>query len=342
MTGLLAYGHEDFSKIDELTIAVLKKGLAVPALQKLVHPKRSLQLLLVFLASTLPMMVLAAIRRLAVACARVFDPSDKGLTHWIRSLRWPVPRWYSRTHVFSDVISDLVGNGFCDQPTRQNKKVVFNACELRTGTAFRISNEGYGSWRYGYGKSSEMKIADAITASAAYPPLLPPFDWTRELEKDGNIEKARLIVTDGGVYENVGVSVMEPGRNTSFSGISYSPQIIIASDAGMGQFTGNDLPVTWPTRMIQVVNSVMRKVNDATKARLHSFAESGQLKRFIYVNLGQIDDQVPIKSVNWISRSSVLDYPTNFSAMTEDDIGRISGRAETLTRSLLTQYFLAD
>jgi NTE family protein len=241
-----------------------------------------------------------------------------------------------------DAISDLVGNDMCDAPTRQNKAIVFNACELRTTTAFRMSNQKFGSWRFGWSDASNIGVADAVTASAAFPPLLPPFDWTREFTKKDLTSRQRVLITDGGVFENMGVSVMEPGRDSSISAISHLVPIIIASDASAGQLSGGDLPASWASRMSQAFNAVMRKVNDATKQRLHAQAAYGEIGRFVYANFGQIDQQVPIKSPGWIDRKQVVNYPTNFSSMSSENIQGLSGRGESITRALVTMYLLSD
>ena len=151
-----------------------------------------------------------------------------------------------------------------------------------------------------------------------------------------------MVVTDGGVFENLGLSVMEPGRDAKISAVSYNRDIIIASDAGTGQFTGEIVPMSWPNRMIQVVNSVMRKVQDATKQRLHDHAKAGRIDGFIYAGLGQIDKRIHLKSANWVDREDVIHYPADFSAMSEDDIRKLTGRGEAITRALVTQYLLSD
>ena len=143
-------------------------------------------------------------------------------------------------------------------------------------------------------------VANAITASAAYPPILPPLDWRLSFEHKGKTKAHRVVVTDGGVFENLGVSVMEPGRDPKKSVVIYRPDIIIVSDAGIGQFDGTKIPLNWPRRMIQVFNAVMRKVQDATKQRLYKYIESGDLDSFVYVHLGQIDERVFLKPANWI------------------------------------------
>lgn len=135
---------------------------------------------------------------------------------------------------------------------------------------------------------------------------------------------------------------MEPGRDTAFSKISYDPDFIISSDAGMGQFAGDDHPGSWGPRMIKVVHSVMRKVTDSTKKQLHLYAKNGELEGFLYVSLGQKDKVVPLKPGNWVSREKVVNYPTGFSAMDDNDLDALSNRAEAITRALATQYLLGE
>ena len=175
-----------------------------------------------------------------------------------------------------------------------------------------------------------------------YPPILPPLDWRLSFKRKGKSQVHRVIVTDGGVFENLGVSVMEPGRDPKKSVVIYRPDIIIVSDAGIGQFDGTKLPLNWPRRMIQVFNAVMRKVQDATKQRLYKYIESGDLDSFVYVHLGQIDERIFLKPANWIDRDSAVHYPTDFSAMPDEMIAVLSARGESITRALITEYLLSD
>ena len=341
MTGLLGYTEAPFVEIDRKTVDCLRRGLAMPALKKLVHHARIVPLLWNIVFVSLPMM---AVDLLAWTASRIalLLPVPRGAIAIIERWSWPLRRRYSRTHVMAEAMADIVGRQMCNAPTRQGKSIVFNACELRTGTAFRMSNERFGSWRYGWSLAGELRVADAVTASAAYPPFLPPFDWTKSFELDGRSNTHRVVVTDGGVFENLGLSVMEPGRDAKISAVSYNPDIIIASDAGTGQFPGEIVPMSWPNRMIQVVNAVMRKVQDATKQRLHDHAKTGRIDGFIYAGLGQIDNRVPLKSANWVDREDVIRYPTNFSAMSEEYIRKLAGRGQAITRALVTQYLLRD
>ena len=341
MTGLLGYTESPFNEIDNKTTAFLQRGLVWSAIGKLLHPARLIQVLLAFVVVTLPSIALK-LTVSALLFAIAILPGSAKVNAYLSRLRWPIPRWYSRTHVMRDTIADLVGSHQCDAPTRQNKAIVFNACELRTTTAFRMSNTMFGSWRFGWSEASNLSVAEAVTASAAFPPLLPPFDWTRDFTKNDLTRQQRVLITDGGVFDNIGVSVMEPGRDSSISAINHPVKVIIASDACAGQLSGGDLPASWSSRMTQVFTSVMRKVNDATKQRLHKQAEHGDIDRFVYINLGQIDHLVPLKTPGWINREHVLDYSTDFSAMSAENIQGLSSRGESITRALATQYLLSD
>lgn len=341
MTGLLGYTEAPFSDIDGKAVRFLRSGLVRPALKKLAVPTRALPLLWNLCVVTLPRLATDFVTWIISSATSIF-PARGPVTNAIARFSWPLRSRYSRTHVIAACIAEAVGTHNCDAPTRQGKAIVFNACELRTGTAFRMSNERFGTWRYGWAAANELRVADAVTASAAYPPFLPPFDWKRTFERRDRTAQQRVIVTDGGVFENLGVSVMEPDRDSRFSGISYNPEIIIASDAGAGQFTGETMPLSWPKRMTQVVSAVMRKVQDATKKRLYYYVRSGRIDRFVYANLGQIDRRVPLKPANWVDREEVLDYPTDFSAMSVENIRRLSGRGEAITRALVTQYLLSE
>ena len=341
MAGILGYTEAPFADIDCNTVQFLRRGLVAPGFVKLLHPARAVRLVWNLVFVVLPTL-LTELLAWSASCVSSFFPGLRRVCSPVSRCTWPLRRRYSRSHVLADAIADVVGPQQCDAPTRQHKSIVFNACELRTGTAFRMSNELFGSYRYGWAPAGELRVADAVMASAAYPPFLPPFDWKRPFERNGKTGRHRVIVTDGGVFENLGVTVMEPGRDHRFSAISHEVDIIIASDAGAGQFTGETVHVSWPKRMNQVVSAVMRKVQDATKQRLHDHAKAERIDGFVYAALGQIDQRVSLKPASWIDREEVIRYPTDFSAMSEANIRRLTGRGEAITRALVTQYLLTD
>ena len=168
MAGILGYSHTDFREVDRRTVRFLRRGLVKAALRKLAHPGRLVATMWNFLLVALPT-VLCEFLVTVGGWIGAFVPGGQAVQAALSHCRWPFRRRYSRTHVMAEAVADVVGRHQCDAPTRQGKSIVFNACELRTGTAFRMSNVQYGSWRYGWAPAGELRVADAVMASAAYP-----------------------------------------------------------------------------------------------------------------------------------------------------------------------------
>jgi NTE family protein len=72
--------------------------------------------------------------------------------------------------------------------------------------------------------------------------------------------------------------------------------------------------------------------------RLHYLRTAGAIKGFVMPYLGQLDDRVTWIPGEHVARKDVIGYPTNFGAMTEEWIERLSMRGEQLTRQLISEY----
>lgn len=249
------------------------------------------------------------------------------------------PRAYSRTDLLHEVLDRDVYRGVkLSAPRRENMSVVIGACDLRHGTAFRFGDQVSGSWRRGSLASNESNVAFAVTASAAYPIFLPALDRTWTFQKDGFESVERVCLTDGGVYDNLGLQVLEPQRDPRFSLHSFPCEYIIACNAGQGQEAGDEIPLGFYRRVKRSFGIVHRRVQDAAMNRLHDLKSGGAIKGFAMPYLGQLDDRVNWDISNYVRRQDVISYPTNFSAMSDAWIERLSSRGEQLTRLLLAEY----
>lgn len=250
----------------------------------------------------------------------------------------PLPRWSSRTDALQEALHDVFGSLNLSQIGRPGLDVVFNACELRTGTAFRFGNHSTGNWRLGEIKNNDVHVAHAIACSAAYPLFLPAFDREYIFMKDGVQQKQRVIITDGGIYDNLGITCLEPGRDPRYSLHSYAPDYIICCYAGYGQFAGKKIPFGFYSRTQAAFESVFRKAQDGSLNRLHMHKRARNINGFILPYLGQQDRALPFRPSDLVQRHEVIDYPTDFAAMDVNDIERLSRRGEQLTNILLSHY----
>ena len=60
-----------------------------------------------------------------------------------------------------------------------------------------------------------------------------------------------------------------------------------------GLFDDDNYPTRWPSRMCRSYLTVFRKVQDATRKRLHNLADAGEISGFALCYLGQRDNALP-------------------------------------------------
>lgn len=315
IAGLYAYSQESFQAFDESVIAVLRRGFNGAIIRHLLSPK------------LLPQVVATnVLARPAAVAARAFGYPP------------PLRRWASRTDAFEAALRDLFGDLQLTDRRRNGVDVVFNSCELRSGTAFRFGSRHSGSWRTKSIVGNRISVAHAVAASAAYPLFLPAFDRIYPFDTYSGPNNKRVVLTDGGVYDNLGVSCMEPGRRADISLNVFHPDYIIACYAGHGQFDDAVLPYGFVSRLRRALDTTFRRAQDSTMGRLHRYSESGMIKGFLLPYLGQQDDRLPNAPADLVPREEFSNYPTNFSPMKERDIERLSLRGEQLTRVLLAHH----
>jgi predicted acylesterase/phospholipase RssA len=327
ISALWAYRDEGFDAFEERVSALLAAGLQRRIAQRMLLSTRAPQLA----ASRALTATTATALRLAAAPARL---------HGHRAP--PAPprrRRVSRTDVLADVLErDVVGARRLDAPRRGGLDVVINACELSTGSAFRFGSRESGCWRTGRLAANDASLATAVAASAAYPLALPALDreWIFE-RRDGSLQSERIALSDGGLYDNLGTSCLEPGRSPDYGFNLFDVDYIIACDAGRG-LLDPVIPLSWLPRVQRSFEASFRKLQDGGRGRLHALTESGALAGFAMPYLGQQDGALPAAPADLVPRGSVADYPTDFRAMRAEMIALLSRRGEQLTNALLDAY----
>lgn len=107
-------------------------------------------------------------------------------------------------------------------------RAYFNSTNLATGNMFFFvagggKPEEMGEHELGVASASNFPIAMAVAASSAFPPVFPPLRLGPDVySHSGQVEYVTL--TDGGVYDNMGVNPLLRDRN----GLDY----IVISDGG--------------------------------------------------------------------------------------------------------------
>lgn len=335
-----AYGQDSFAEFDATVMALLRAGLQSDIIRTLANPAVSAHVLttVAVAGSTAAIVDLA---RLALGKASsTLGIRDRRLLRAIKNLQPPLRRRASATTAFAAALRDrLFGPIPITAPRRDDIDIVLNACDLRSGSAFRFGSRESGCWRYGTVAGNAVEVAHAVAASAAYPALLPGLDEVIAFtDRNGKKRNRRVLLTDGGVYDNLGVTCLEPGSAGEVGYNRFAPEYIVCCDAGQGILQDYPVPYLWGPRMIRAFESVFRKAQNATQSRLHMLAASGQIKGFVLAYLGQLDNRLPYAPPDLVSREEVFEYPTDFGAMRDEDIARLSRRGEQLMRALIAHY----
>ncbi|MDP3000802.1 MAG: patatin-like phospholipase family protein [Bryobacterales bacterium] len=117
------------------------------------------------------------------------------------------------------------------QQLPESPRFVINATNFATGVSFRFSKPYAGDYRIGLIRNPKFRISQAVAASSAFPPVLSPvilevdpesFEKTEgaDLYDDAGFRK-RLVLSDGGVYDNLGLET-----------VWNRYQTVLVSDAG--------------------------------------------------------------------------------------------------------------
>jgi NTE family protein len=326
--------HGDFPSFEAKIRDVLAEGLVTPMRRRL-FGVLGLKVIAAF--------ILTGAVALCVALAKLLV---KGLSliastwfsnHWEQVIRSPLHRFASRTTLLEAALDDVLFKGSCLSDLPQQPHLVVNATELRTGSAFRFGTLESGSWRWGKLHHNAVSVAHAVAASAAYPLLLPAIDETLTFDKGGELNNVRVILTDGGVYDNLGLGCLWPDRSEDVSLNVIPVDTIICCSAGYG--LRQEAPSQFVfARMLSVFSTVFDRAQNAAIHRLHDAQRSGQIKGFILPYLGQFDRELPNPPPDLVRRGEAHAYPTDFNPMPAEWIERLSLRGEQLTMCLAHAY----
>jgi NTE family protein len=248
-------------------------------------------------------------------------------------------RTANRTDALRDELAHRAfGHRMLEQVTHSDLATVITATDLRTSNAVRFGSLKSSCSAYGT-ITEPVTVAEAVAASAAFPLLLPAMEriYTFTRAESDDPTSHVVLLADGGIYDNLGLTALEPGRSPAHTAHVYDLDYIIACDAGRGS-----LPLVAGhfvgTRLRRSFDTIHRRAQDAARAKLHASAASGQLRGFVHAYLGMPDQRVPVPVADLVPLAAVQHYPTDLKPMTETDVQLIAGRGEQLTRILLAHY----
>jgi len=167
----------------------------------------------------------------------------------------------------------LFGNARLADLSDLGPTFIFNATSLQSGELMLISKAYLGDWRVGKIRNPDLRLAEAVAASSSWPPVLSPTmlkvapnEWDvagrGELFKDPY--NSDLVLTDGGVYDNLGLEAAFKRYRT-----------ILVSDAD-GLPADEPHPHSdWPLPTYRILMLFYNQIGSLRKRQLISAFESG-------------------------------------------------------------------
>jgi NTE family protein len=176
-----------------------------------------------------------------------------------------------RKHLFGDAtLQDLP-----DEP-----RFVINASNLETGTLWRFSKPYMRDYRIGKVDKPSVSMADAVTASSAFPPVLSPFVLDVKAESFTHVEPGvdrtfldGISLTDGGVYDNLGLETVWKRYKT----------VLVSDAAGLLDADASP-PADWARLSKRVIEIIRRQA--AALRRQHLIASYKEQRIGAYWGIG--------------------------------------------------------
>lgn len=188
---------------------------------------------------------------------------------------------------------------------------IFNATNLQTGEQWQFRAVAMGGLVLGWTEPTEVRLADAVAASSAFPPFLSPLRVTKKAgewhdctpfilsreerthalanenhtgrstedntDGDKKIEAMReeISLTDGGVRDNLGlVAVVNINRKRSENGVRELD--VLASDAGRSYEMKAEPPANWVGQTFRIVGIL---TNEPDLLRIEALVLRGRTRK---------------------------------------------------------------
>lgn len=216
---------------------------------------------------------------------------------------------YSK-HLFGDATLQALP----DDPPR----FLINATNVQSGALLRFSKPYLRDYKVGEVRNPRVSLAFAVAASSAFPPFLSPaiikfnsdeFSPTNDEPLANEEFRERMVLSDGGVYDNLGMETVWKHFDT-----------VLVSDAGMRFSPESDPAEDWMRHSMRVMDLIDNQVRSLRKRQLINSFKAG-LRKGCYWGIGTniADYKLATALVCPFDRTSQLAAePTRLAAMSDE------------------------
>jgi NTE family protein len=190
-------------------------------------------------------------------------------------------------------------------------RFIFTSANLQSGALWRFSKPYMGDYKVGRILAPDLPLSTAVAASSAFPPILTPLVLRNPINNYTPIARppdmadkryrARVVLTDGGVYDNLG---LEP--------IIKRTRTILVSDGGMPFATKPRLSHLWSCQILRVLDC---EDNQVRSLRKRDLIDRYQIRSDLIQDGVNLSSRLGYRRLAragtyWGIRTGVADYPT--------------------------------
>ncbi len=230
---------------------------------------------------------------------------------------------------------DLYGTATLEH-LKAGPRLYLNSTNLATGNLFSFVTGGnglseMGEHELGFTICPDFLLARAVAASSAFPPVFPPLVIAPEVFPSA-LNVSYVSLTDGGVYDNLGVGPGLRDRNA----LNY----LIASDAGK-PFEIDTQPTTdGAIVLVKALDVLMEQARGLQFDRLLHRSLAAQGPRPIWFSIDSVEGQTQEGDAAFASS-----IRTNLTALSAVEIKTLKRHGASLVEARLAKYapeLLAD
>jgi NTE family protein len=228
-----------------------------------------------------------------------------------------------------------------DLPAPPAPLFMINATNVQTAALWRFCKPFMGDFHVGLVKSPTVSLAQAVTASSAFPPFLSPIplkmsaaDFTRDNMAD--LQKppytTDVVLSDGGGYDNLGLETVFKHCDT-----------VLVSDAG-AKIAPEEAPHTdWPRHAYRMLNIIDNQVRSLRKRGLiAAYQDNTRKGAFWGIRTNILDYHLPSAMNEQCPQETTLqlaDIPTRLEAMDDDVQERLINWGYAICDAAVRRHF---
>ncbi|EZP49951.1 patatin-like phospholipase family protein [Sphingomonas sp. RIT328] len=240
----------------------------------------------------------------------------------------------------ADVYDEALFGGATLQSLPDRPRFVINATNLETGTLWRFSKPYMRDWRVGSIERPKLRLADAVAASSAFPPVLSPYvldvspsDFDLVEPGLGDEFRQDVSLTDGGVYDNLGLETAWKRCRT-----------LLVSDGGGVAGDDPSPPSDWAQQAKRVLDVVDGQVRALRKRQLiQAYRDGSRDGCYWGMRTDPADYGVPMTlACPPAACASLAALPTRLKRMPDELTRRVVNWGYAITDAALRAHVVTD